>query len=553
MIKKIIGIFLLSASYSVFAVTPIDLHKASIHRLQKFPFIKNHSLKAFIASEGSNLKQISQTRQAQQIITRYQQMYKGIPVVGAQVTLSTHSNQAINANAEVNGHLLEDIHLNTRPNLSASEALQSATKAYFENTAPVSIHHENTELQIRESKNAQLELVYLVSFKALVNGKPVWPFFVVNAETGEVSQHWNNINNYSDIGAGGNEKVHEYWYGKDGLPGLEVRRTGDICTFEDEQVKLIDLKSTEDWDHLQRTPVQYPCDHNEENPTNGAFSPGNDAYYFGHAIVNMYKDWYGINALQDEYGNFSKLIMRVHFGKYFSNAFWDGETMTFGDSDDYYFYPLVSLDVAGHEVSHGFTQQHSNLEYHDESGALNESFSDMAGQASRAYLLETMPSLYNKAYLTANELTWGIGETITRAPMNALRFMDFPSTDNHSADCLNKPLAQKNGGICRISYLELLTEAQSQYPYDEYKRQSYIVHTASGIFNKAFYLFTKKFGIKSAFHMMVVANTKYWTPNTGFNQGACGVIYAANDLNMDSDNVNMVFNQVGIDVSNCKI
>jgi len=210
------------------------------------------------------------------------------------------------------------------------------------------------------------------------------------------------------------------------------------------------------------------------------------------------------------------------------------------------------LDIAGHEVSHGFTQQHSNLEYHDESGAINESFSDMAGQATRAYLLDTMPSLYNKAYLTPNAVTWGIGETITREPMSALRFMDFPSKDDDSADCFNKRLARQKGGICSISYSELLTKANSLTTRED-ERQSYIVHTASGIYNKAFYLFSKDLGIKTAFRMMLLANTKYWRPNTGFLEGACGVIDAATDLNMDSRFVRSVFSKVGLDVSACEI
>jgi vibriolysin len=552
--KKIILTTLLLTSYNVSAVTTLNLHKASLKSLAKFLSIKSSLPRAATSSSSftasSDLKQVSQTREANQTITRYQQLYKGIPVVGAQVTLSKPKVQTSNADAEVNGRLLDDIQMNTKPSLSSAEALDLAKKAYFNTTSFVSVHQEQVQLQIRTGKNDQLELVYLVSFKSDLNGKLEWLFFVVNAETGDISKQWNNINHYSDSGAGGNDKVHEYWYGKDGLPGLEVDRLGDICTFEDDKVKLIDLEFTMDWEHRQITPLKYTCDHNEERPINGAFSPGNDAYYFGHTIVDMYKEWYLLNALQDADGNFSKLIMRVHFGINYDNAFWDGDFMTFGDGED--FYPLVSLDIAGHEVSHGFTQQHSNLEYHDESGALNEAFSDMAGQATRAYLLEKTPSLYNKAYLTPNKVTWGIGETITREPMNALRFMDFPSKDEHSADCFNKTLARKKGGICSISYSELLTKADSLTTREDL-RQSYIVHTASGIYNKAFYLLTKSLGIKTAFRMMLVANTKYWRPSTGFLEGACGVIDAAKDLNVDSRFVSSVFSKVGIDVSVCEI
>ena len=56
-------------------------------------------------------------------------------------------------------------------------------------------------------------------------------------------------------------------------------------------------------------------------------------------------------------------------------------------------------------------------------------------------------------------------------------------------------------------------------------------------------------GIKTAFHMMLVANIKYWTPTTDFNEAACGVIYAANDLHLNAEIVQSSFKKVGIDVT----
>ena len=263
----------------------------------------------------------------------------------------------------MNGHLFDDIQLNTNAAFNSKHALQLAKSAYFANDNST-MHQENTQLQIRADKDNQLQLVYLVSFKSTVDNKPVWPFFVIDAQTGVIKKQWNNIQRYSDSGPGGNEKVHEYWYGKDGLPSLEVTREGEICTLDDDNVSLVNLNFESDWQDLYRTPFKYSCNNNQEDLVNGSFSAGNDAYYFGHTIVNLFKEWYGVNVLQDEQGNAQKLIMRVHFGLSFENAFWDGETMAFGDGDTN-FYPLVSLEVAGHEVAHGFTQQHSNLEYHD--------------------------------------------------------------------------------------------------------------------------------------------------------------------------------------------
>lgn len=558
MLKKIVFTFSVVALNSSFAAHVVNLYQAPLSSLAQYTFEKKPQsgarLMAASAQESNSLQQVNQTQQDSKTVTRYQQLYKGIPIIGSQITITTALKQGINASetGEVNGHLLDEIQINIKPTLSEQQAIVLAKKAYFSTNPQSPIQENVAELQIRPGQDGALKLVYLVSFKcAQMGNKPAWPFFIFDAQTGEIIKQWDNIKNFLDSGPGGNEKVHEYWYGKDGLPALDVTQKGSQCVMETPSVKLINLKSVWDWDDRVVTPFQYPCNSNREENINGAFSPSNDAYYFGHTIVSMYKDWYGLNALQHTNGQPMKLIMRVHFGRHFDNAFWDGQVMSFGDGQD--FYPLVSLDVAGHEVTHGFTQQHSGLEYHDQSGALNESLSDMAGQASRAYLLEKTPQLYGKAYLQPNEVTWGIGETIIREAFGkALRFMDFPSSDGRSADCFDKHLATSNGSICAISYDELVAEAESKIA-DPNQRQSFIVHTASGVFNKAFYLLSKNMGIKKAYHLMIIANTKYWTPTTEFNDGACGVLHAANDLNEDINMVQSVFGQVGVNTKECVV
>ena len=515
----------------------------------------SHASFAVETSDGNiqenSLQTINKTNLGNKVITRYQQYFKGIPVVGAQVIVS-NSRQALasSSNALVSANMLNDIQIDIEPGINLQQSIDIAKKSWLAKHDERPVSELNSELQIRAGDDKQLVLVYLVSFKTTnSDGQPKWPFFVIDAHNAAVVKQWNNIKNWDDSGPGGNDKVHEYWYGKDGLPALNVSRNNDTCTMDSQKVRLVNLNMAWDWYSRLLTPWQYQCGSNFEDRINGAFSPMNDAYYFGHTIVDMYQNWYGLNALQTKDGKAMPLIMRVHFGSNYDNAFWDGKTMSFGDGED--FYPLVSLDVAGHEVTHGFTEQHSNLEYHDEPGALNESLSDMAGQASRAYLLETTPQLYNKVYLQPNVVTWGIGETITRDSFGeALRFMDNPSKDGSSADCVDKSLANASGGHCVISYSELIQFANSRIA-DPEDRQDFIVHTASGIFNKAFYLMSQKIGIKSAFNIMLLANTNYWTPDTDFNTAACGVVLSARSLKLDSFNLKAVFDQVGIETGSC--
>lgn len=102
---------------------------------------------------------------------------------------------------------------------------------------------------------------------------------------------------------------------------LDVMQDGNQCIMNTAKVKLVNLASAWDWGDLLATPFQYPCNNNVEENINGAYSPSNDAYYFGHIIVDMYRDWYGVNALQHVDGTPMQLVMRVHFGQNYDNAF----------------------------------------------------------------------------------------------------------------------------------------------------------------------------------------------------------------------------------------
>ncbi|MFJ8081004.1 M4 family metallopeptidase [Streptomyces sp. NPDC096205] len=119
---------------------------------------------------------------------------------------------------------------------------------------------------------------------------------------------------------------------------------------------------------------------------------------------------------------------RVHYGSAYNNAFWDDSCfcMTYGDGDGKQFGPLVSLDVAGHEMSHGVTSKTAALTYSGESGGLNEATSDIFGTLVEFHAANAQ-----------DPGDWLIGEKIVRSGFGkaALRWMDRPSRDGKSADC----------------------------------------------------------------------------------------------------------------------
>jgi len=152
---------------------------------------------------------------------------------------------------------------------------------------------------------------------------------------------------------------------------------------------------------------------------------GVDAQYGTNETWDYYKNVHGRNGIaNDGKGSYN----RVHYGSNYNNAFWQDSCfcMTYGDGDGSIFGPLVSLDVAGHEMSHGVTSRTAKLTYSGESGGLNEATSDIFGTLVEWY-----------AGNAADSGDYLIGEKIVKSGFGkpALRFMDQPSRDTKSADC----------------------------------------------------------------------------------------------------------------------
>ncbi len=115
------------------------------------------------------------------------------------------------------------------------------------------------------------------------------------------------------------------------------------------------------------------------------------------------------------------LVASVHYGKKYDNAFWNGQQMVFGDGDNIIFTGFTgSTDVIGHELTHGVTGSEANLTYQGQSGALNESISDVFGSMVKQYKLKQ----------TADQADWLIGAGILAKGIKgvALRSMKAPGT-----------------------------------------------------------------------------------------------------------------------------
>jgi Zn-dependent metalloprotease len=162
-----------------------------------------------------------------------------------------------------------------------------------------------------------------------------------------------------------------------------------------------------------------------------------------------------------------ELIASVHYQEKYDNAFWDGQQMVFGDGDGTYFNDFTSsVDVIGHELTHGVTQYTAGLTYVTQSGALNESLSDCFGSMVKQQVLGQ----------EAADADWLIGEGLFTAKVNgvALRSMKAPGT------AYDDPVLGKDPQPADMDgYVTLPADSQ---------HDNGGVHTNSGIPNRAFYL-----------------------------------------------------------------
>ena len=144
----------------------------------------------------------------------------------------------------------------------------------------------------------------------------------------------------------------------------------------------------------------------------------NEAYDGLGATWTLYWQAFGRNSLD---GSGLTLPATVHYGAGYDNAFWDGQRMVFGDGDGRIFNRFtVSVDVIGHELTHGVTQVTAGLLYNGQSGALNESLSDVFGSLVKQHALGQ----------SANDADWLIGQGLftSRVKGRALRDMLNPGT-----------------------------------------------------------------------------------------------------------------------------
>ena len=487
---------LLVAGASLFAISASAADKVSISQ-STFSFSQQQaSVQSLLGLQEDNALSVKThfvDKDATEYV-RYQQTYQGIPVLFEQVV---EKRDAFGNLQKIRGtrvdNIAMDIGNNTVPTLSQQEALSLIKN---QNSPLLALsdrfyEHEKVDKVIYLDASGQAHLAYTVTYFSdrLNTADPEEPMAIVDAHTGEVFDQWNALNYRAATGPGGNIKTGRYVYGED-FASLEV---DDNCRMETPNYRTIDMNFRTSGGSV----FQFTCPENTVREINGAFSPLNDAHFFGGVVFDLYKEWFGSSPLRNQ------LVLRAHYSRNYENAFYSNGTMTFGDGNTR-FHPLVSLDVVSHEVSHGFTGQNSGLVYRNQSGGINEAFSDMAGEAAEFFMNGTNDFL--------------VGGQIMKEAGRALRYFEDPTLDGRS-----------------IGHADDFSNGMN-------------VHLSSGVFNRAFFNIATADGwdTRKAFEIFTRANRVYWGRNTNFVQGACGTLEATQDLGYDVNTVINAFNLVGV-------
>ncbi len=220
-----------------------------------------------------------------------------------------------------------------------------------------------------------------------------------------------------------------------------------------------------------------------------------EAYDGAGATYDLFWEAYQRDSLD---GNGLRLDSTVHYQKDYDNAFWDGRQMVYGDGDGTLFNRFtIAVDVIGHELTHGVTQYMSNLNYSNQPGALNESFSDVFGSLVKQ----------RQKSQTASEADWLIGEGLFTAGVKgvALRSMKEPGT------AYDDPVLGKD------------PQPGHMRDYVQTSEDNGGVHINSGIPNHAFYLTAAALGgfaWEKAGKIWYVAGRDKFSSNTDFQSAA---------------------------------
>ncbi|GGY71267.1 M4 family metallopeptidase [Streptomyces xanthochromogenes] len=429
--------------------------------------------------------------------TRYERTYEGLPVLGGDLIVHTSKSGTTQGVTRASKATLKLA--TTTPRITAATAQKQALSLAKDRGSAKSTSDRAPRKVVWAAADKPVLAYETVIGGLQEDGTPNQLHVVTDAATGKTLFQYQGI----ETGVGNTQYS--------GKVDLATTQSGSSYTLTDASRGG---HKTYNLDHQQDgTGTLFSQDNDTwgDGRTTNAATAGADAAYGAQATWDFYRNTFGRSGIKNDG---KAAYSRVHYGKAYVNAFWDDSCfcMTYGDgtndSD-----PLTSLDVAGHEMSHGVTSNTAGLEYSGESGGLNEATSDIMGTGVEF-----------AANNSADPGDYLIGEKINiNGDGKPLRYMDKPSKDGGSADYWSSSVGGED------------------------------VHYSSGVANHFFYLLSEGSGAKTiggvdydsptkdgskvtgigrdkALQIWYKALTSYFTSTTDYAGARKGTLSAATDL-----------------------
>ncbi|MFI1070398.1 M4 family metallopeptidase [Streptomyces puniciscabiei] len=375
------------------------------------------------SAENTSVRDVIVDRDGTQHV-RYDRTYHGLPVLGGDFVVHLAPDGAYrSANRATRGEISLASILPKVPAVKAAGLAVNALRAV--NLGDTLKQVKAKPELIVDALHGTPKLAWRTDAAGLDSlGNPVARTVLTDARTGRQIDAWDSI----ETAAGDGKSLYS------GTVPLETTQSGSSYQLKDPTRGNTYTGDAEGKTDLcffgicfSRAPADLFTDadnHWGTGTTADRASAAVDAQYGTNTTWDYYKNVQGRNGIAgDGKGSYN----RVHYGSNYNNAFWDDSCfcMTYGDGDGTTFGPLVALDVAGHEMTHGVTSKTAALTYSGESGGLNEATSDILG---------TMVEWY--ANNPSDPGDYLIGEKIVKSGFGhtALRYMDKPSKDGNSAD-----------------------------------------------------------------------------------------------------------------------
>ncbi|MFK8161393.1 MAG: M4 family metallopeptidase [Lewinella sp.] len=418
---------------------------------------------------------------------KYQQYYHGLRVLGGTVVYHLDQGQLYATSGLL--HEFSDISIQGKITVANGENM-AKLKVYtklVDNFGSGALSAGSVEItNIRKAvantnfpaKGGAYTLVYVYTVEADGGTLPVNMDVILDARTGRTIATLSNINTEGVIGRGDGHYHQNLTFPTDSIA------EGQYLLRDLSRGKGIIAKDISN--HLL-----IPADANNEwNYSEEGQSAMIDGYYASVKFHDFLRERFNRNSIDDE-GFELVANMNRHT---LVNAFWNRREATFGNGncDDY--SALTTFDIVGHEFAHGLTQFTSGLIYFDESGAINESISDIMGKGLEFY--------YDQ-----DHFNWGIGELIVKSrDASPFRSMSSPNRRNHPSfykgrfwryDLFDNAGVHSKSGVLNF-WFYLLAEGDSGR-------------------NEAFYEYdVAPIGMDSALQLVYLLETAYLTESSGY-------------------------------------